>query len=232
MIAAKTKDLHKLYYTGTLEVPALKGIDIEINHSEFSSITGSPGSGKTTLLNILGCLDTPSNGQVFLENNNVSMLSPDEQADIRNFNIGFISQTFLLVPTLTIFENVELPLLVQKKLSAGERKEVVMNMLEQVEISDLAHRKPAEINGGQKQMAAIARAMVKIPKIILADDPTANLDSRTSELIVNLMLQFNKKTKTTFIFSSNDPVIMKHADRLIKIHNGKVESDEVSCLYI
>jgi putative ABC transport system ATP-binding protein len=226
MAVAKTKDLFKHYYIGKLEVPALKGIDLEINQGEFISIAGPSGSGKTTLLNILGCLDKPSQGQVFINENDVSTLSANEQATIRNFNIGFIFQTFNLIPVLTAFENVEFPLLLQKNLSSQERHQKVMQMLAQVDIAELAHRKPNEMSGGQQQRVAIARALVKNPKLILADEPTANLDSKTGETIINLMLTLNKKTKTTFIFSTHDPLVMKYANRLIRIHDGKIESDK------
>jgi len=207
----------KHYKVGKVEVPALRGVTISIEPGEFTSIAGPSGSGKTTMLNLFGCLDKPSKGKVFIGEQNVARLSSNQLADVRNHNLGFIFQTFNLIPVLSAFENVEFPLILLKKGSARARKEKVMQALEDVGIKDLAKRKPNEMSGGQMQRVAIARALVKDPKIVLADEPTANLDSVTGEGILKLMREMNQKTKTTFIFSTHDKMVMNYAKRLFKI---------------
>jgi putative ABC transport system ATP-binding protein len=201
-------------------------VSLAIEEGEFISIAGPSGSGKTTMLNLFGCLDKPTDGRVFIDSRNVARLSSNKLADVRNSNLGFIFQTFNLIPVLSAFENVEFPLILLKQHNAKQRKEKVMKALEDVGIADLAKRKPMEMSGGQQQRVAIARALVKDPKIILADEPTANLDSVTGEGILKLMLDMNQKTKSTFIFSTHDPMVMGFARRLVKVHDGKVQSDE------
>lgn len=222
----KMENVLKNYKVGKVELPALRGLSALIEKGEFAAIAGPSGSGKTTILNLLGCLDKPSGGKVFIEEHDVITLSPDEQADVRNHHIGFIFQTFNLIPVLTAFENVEFPLILLKKSSPAERKEKVMNMLAGVGIEDLANRKPNEMSGGQQQRVAIARALVKNPDYVLADEPTANIDTKTGHEILDLMQQMNEKLGTTFIFSTHDPQVMQHAKRLVKIRDGQIESDE------
>ncbi|MEE8637833.1 MAG: ABC transporter ATP-binding protein [Candidatus Margulisiibacteriota bacterium] len=226
MAIAMMENVVKHYKIGKVEVPALRGISLSIEEGDFASIAGPSGSGKTTMLNLFGCLDKPSGGRVYLNERDVSKFSSNKLADIRNHNLGFIFQTFNLIPVLTAFENVEFPLILLKKGKPKERKESVMNMLTQVGIGELAKRKPSEMSGGQQQRVAIARALVKGPKVVLADEPTANLDSVTGEGILKLMKEMNQRTKTTFIFSTHDPMVMGYARRLIRVHDGKIQSDE------
>ncbi|MFH1709497.1 MAG: ABC transporter ATP-binding protein [bacterium] len=216
----------KSYKVGEIEVPALRGISFKIEKGEFTAIAGPSGSGKTTLLNIFGCLDRPTSGTVLIEEHDTIKLKPDELADVRNRHIGFIFQTFNLIPVLTAFENVEFPLVLLKIKDPKERKERVMKALTDVKIGELAGRKPSEMSGGQQQRVAIARALVKGPDYVLADEPTANIDTKTGHEILDLMLSMNETKKTTFIFSTHDPKVMERAKRLIKIRDGQVESDE------
>ncbi|MBU0671765.1 MAG: ABC transporter ATP-binding protein [Candidatus Margulisbacteria bacterium] len=216
----------KNYRVGKIEVPALRGVSVSIEEGEFVSLAGPSGSGKTTMLNLFGCLDKPTEGKVYIEDRSVANFSSNKLADVRNQKLGFVFQTFNLIPVLSAFENVEFPLILLKADKPKQRKEKVMNILAEVGIADLANRKPMEMSGGQQQRVAIARALVKNPQIVLADEPTANLDSVTGEDILKLMLEMNQKTKTTFIFSTHDPMVMGYARRLIKVHDGKVQSDE------
>jgi len=226
MPIAKMEDVIKNYKIGKVEVPALRGVSLAIDEGEFVSIAGPSGSGKTTMLNLFGCLDKPSDGRVYIGEQNIVRMSSNKLADVRNRNLGFVFQTFNLIPVLTAFENVEFPLILLKLKKEKERKEKVMSMLAEVGIADLAKRKPSEMSGGQQQRVAIARALVKNPKIVLADEPTANLDSVTGESILKLMVEMNQKTKTTFIFSTHDPMVMGYARRLVKVHDGQVQTDE------
>ena len=222
----KMENVVKNYKVGKIEVPAIRGVTFSIEKGEFSAIAGPSGSGKTTLLNLFGCLDKPTSGSVFIEQHDIIKLSSDQLADVRNHHIGFIFQTFNLIPVFTAFENVEFPLVVLKKGSPGERKDMVMKMLGEVGIAELAGRKPSEMSGGQQQRVAIARALVKGPDYVLADEPTANLDSKTGHGILDLMQEMNRKTGTTFIFSTHDPMVMGYARRLITVHDGKIQKDE------
>jgi len=226
MSIVKMEKVVKNYHVGKVEVPALRGISISIEEGDFASIAGPSGSGKTTLLNLFGCLDKPTEGTIYIANQDVSKLSSDQLANIRNRNLSFIFQTFNLIPVLTAFENVEFSLILLKVGGPKQRRDMVIKILAEVGIAELANRKPNEMSGGQQQRVAIARALVKNPKVVLADEPTANLDSKTGEDILKLMLEMNQKTKTTFIFSTHDPMVMNYARRLIKLHDGRIESDE------
>jgi putative ABC transport system ATP-binding protein len=225
MPAVKLDNVVKSYKVGKVEVPALRGISFSIEKGEFTAIAGPSGSGKSTLLNLFGCLDKPTSGTVFVEERNIMRLSSDELAGVRNRHIGFIFQSFNLIPVLTAFENVEFPLILLKEQSASQRKNKVMSMLKSLGIEELAGRKPAEMSGGQQQRVAIARALVKNPDYVLADEPTANLDTKTGHEILDLMLKINEAIKTTFIFSTHDPKVMEMAHRLIKIRDGQIEDD-------
>jgi len=226
MAVVEMKNVVKNYKIGKIEVPAVRGMTFAVDKGEFVVIAGPSGSGKTTLLNLFGCLDKPTSGTVFIEEHDIIKLSPDELADVRNSHIGFIFQTFNLIPVLTAFENVEFPLILLKEKDPKERKEKVMKILEEVKIADLANRRPTEMSGGQQQRVAIARALVKGPDYVLADEPTANLDTKTGHEILDQMYEMNKKKGTTFIFSTHDPLVMQHAKRIIRIRDGKIESDE------
>lgn len=203
---------------------ALKKLDLSIQEAEFTGIVGPSGSGKTTLLNIIGSLDKPSTGDATVLGKEIKSLSHKEAASLRNFNIGFIFQVFNLLPVYTVFENVEFALLLQKK-SALERKKAVMKALEWVGLEDQADKRPDKLSGGESQRVAIARAMVKTPKIVLADEPTANLDSENAHGILKTMKKLNKDLGTTFLFSTHDEKVMGYLDRIIHLRDGRIEKD-------
>ncbi len=226
MAVGKFEDVTKVYKLGKVEVPALKDVSISIDEGEFLSIAGPSGSGKTTVLNLMGCLDKPTSGKVYLDDRDVSGLDRGELADIRNEGIGFVFQYFNLVPVLTAFENVELPLILLRKASARERREMVESILEEVGLGELGNRRPNELSGGQQQRVAVARALVKRPKLVLADEPTANLDSETGEGLLKLRSDMNDRYNIAFVFSTHDGMVMDYARRLIRLHDGRVESDE------
>jgi putative ABC transport system ATP-binding protein len=220
------RDIQKIYQKGSVSVEALKGINLLIEKGEFLSIMGPSGSGKTTLLNIIGCLDVPTKGEVIYDGVALKNLKEDELSEYRKKNIGFIFQSYNLIPVLTVKENIELPLVVEKKLSPAEREKRVMELIEAVGLKGMEGRYPRELSGGQEQRVAIARALVKKPILVLADEPTANLDSVTAEEIIEIMKQMNEIEKTTFIFSTHDPRVEKHAKRLIILKDGQIASDE------
>ncbi|MBN2381063.1 ABC transporter ATP-binding protein [candidate division WOR-3 bacterium] len=218
------KDLVKDYETGKVTTKALRGIDLEIAEGEFLSIAGPSGSGKTTLLNIIGCLDSPTEGTVSLNSTNLEDLKKKERAELRKDSIGFIFQSFNLIPVLTAFENVEIPLILLN-WDKAKRKEAVEKILIDVGLKEYIHRRPLAMSGGQQQRVAVARALVKEPKLILADEPTANLDSTTGKSTLELMRKLNEKHDSTFIFSTHDKMVMDFADRLIILKDGKISSD-------
>ncbi len=221
----ETIDLHKDYKVGKVLFPALRGIDMKIKDGEFTAIAGPSGSGKTTLLNIIGCLDMPTKGKVMINSTNVTELTPKDKAELRKKQIGFVFQTFNLIPVLTAFENVELPLILLD-MPAEDKKEKVVNILKEVGLEDFINRKPNEMSGGQQQRVAIARALVKNPSMVLADEPTANLDSTTATEILSLMKELNNRLKTTFIFSTHDFLVMDFAARIVKLRDGKIAGEE------
>ena len=225
-VICQVLNVTKDYHVGKTIVPALRGIDLQVDQGEFMAIAGPSGSGKTTLLNLVGSLDRPSQGTIEVAGTELTTLSDKQLADFRNYHLGFVFQTFNLIPVLSAFENVEFPLLLQKTAPA-QRKEKVEKLLLQVGLQDLMKRLPAELSGGQQQRVAVARALIKNPKIILADEPTANLDSGTSEEILQLMRQMNQQLKTTFIFSTHDPLVMRYAHRLVEIRDGLIKHDRV-----
>lgn len=221
----EVRGLHKSYKVGKVLFPALRGINMKIEDGEFTAIAGPSGSGKTTLLNIIGCLDTPTKGQVLINNMDTGNLTTKEKAELRKKEIGFVFQTFNLIPVLTAYENVELPLILLD-MSAENKKDRVVNILKEVGLEEFIDRRPNEMSGGQQQRVAIARALVKGPSMVLADEPTANLDSTTATEILELMRELNEKLKTTFIFSTHDFLVMDFASRLIKLRDGKIAGDE------
>ncbi|HPC37954.1 MAG TPA: ABC transporter ATP-binding protein [Exilispira sp.] len=212
----------KVYMLDKTEVHALRGVNIAIKEGEFVCIAGPSGSGKTTILNLIGCIDKPTEGTVLIDNEDVSKFDDKKLTNYRLNKLGFIFQSFNLIPVLNVYENIEFPLLLQKNISKDERKERVMKLIKEVGLEDRIKNKPSELSGGQRQRVAIARALVTKPVIVLADEPTANLDSETGDKIISLMKEINEIEKTTFIFSTHDPDIMKHAQRVIRIHDGKV----------
>ncbi|MBO8131944.1 MAG: ABC transporter ATP-binding protein [Candidatus Marinimicrobia bacterium] len=222
---ASMKNVTKIYSTGEVAVTALKNISIDIEKCEFISIAGPSGSGKTTFMNILGTLDKPTEGSVFFDSIDVTKLSKDRCAKLRRDQIGFVFQTYNLIPVLTALENVEFPLVLMGKHSKKERRERAIEMLRNVGLAEYINRKPSEMSGGQQQRVAIARALVKEPKLVLADEPTANLDSRTGAEVLEIMLKMNEKLGTTFIFATHDKMVMDFAKRLINLHDGEIVED-------
>lgn len=216
--------LVKRFPVGSGSFTALHDITLSFDKGEFAGLVGPSGSGKTTLLNIIGSLDNPTEGDVIVMGQSVSSLSHKQSAKLRNYHIGFIFQTYNLLHVYTVFENVEFALLLQKK-SAGERGKAVMEALEWVGLADKARSKPAQLSGGESQRVSIARAIVKRPQIILADEPSANLDAKNSHHIVQTMKQLNKELKTTFIFSTHDEKVMQYLDRIVHLKDGTVEKD-------
>jgi putative ABC transport system ATP-binding protein len=216
----------KSYKLGEVEVPALRSVSLEVCEGEFLSIAGPSGSGKTTLLNMIGCVDTPTSGSVVVAGQDTNRLSDRALTSLRLRNIGFIFQSFNLVPVLSVFRNVEIPLLLQGNLSKAQRRSRVRELLDQVGLGDHEKHRPAELSGGQRQRVAIARALVARPQIVLADEPTANLDSVTGEAIIDLMKHLNRTERTTFVFSTHDAKVMAQASTVVKLADGRLISHE------
>ncbi len=217
--------VEKIYQQGKVEVPALRGIDLTITSGEFTTIFGPSGSGKTTLLNMIGCLDKPTRGEILFAGEKLGRKNDKELADLRRHNIGFIFQSYNLIPVLTAYENIEFAIRLLD-VDKSTIKEKVMHILAEVGLGGMEDRRPNELSGGQKQRVAIARALVKEPKLVLADEPTANIDSKTSTEVLELMLKMNQELNTTFIFSTHDPQVMEYAQRLVEIKDGMVSKDE------
>ncbi len=220
----KIEKLTKRFPVGKAEFTALRDVVATFGTGEFAGLVGPSGSGKTTLLNIIGSLDTPSEGEVEVLGKSVSKLSHKESAMLRNHHIGFIFQTYNLLPVYTVYENVEFALLLQK-MSGSQRKKAVMDALEWVGLTDKVRSTPSMLSGGECQRVAIARSMVKRPEIVLADEPTANLDSDNSHHILNTMKNLNRELKTTFIFATHDEKVMQYLDRKISLQDGKIVKD-------
>ena len=221
----KINDLVKQFPVGKGHFTALNKINLSFGKGEFAGFVGPSGSGKTTLLNIIGSLDTPSEGSTIVMDQSISELSHKQAARLRNMYIGFIFQTYNLLPVYTVFENVEFSLLLQN-ISASERKKAVMEALEWVGLTDKVKSKPNMLSGGECQRVAIARSMVKKPEIVLADEPTANLDSKNSHHILQTMKKLNKELNVTFIFATHDEKVMKYLNRIVTLEDGKVVSDK------
>ncbi len=219
------QNLTKKFPMGLSEFTALKGINLTFSRGEFSGIVGPSGSGKTTLLNIMGLLDNPTDGKAIVLGSSSSDLTVREAALIRRKHMGFIFQTYNLLPVYTVFENVEFPLLLLK-MSSGERRKAVLEALEWVGLSDKTDSRPAQLSGGECQRVAIARAMVKQPDIVLADEPTANLDAANSHNILQMMLKLNKEFNTTFLFATHDDKVISYLERKITLVDGKISKDE------
>lgn len=224
-VVASLKAVHKTYPLGELEVKALRGVDMAIDEGEFTVIMGPSGSGKSTLLNLLGCIDLASAGSVEICGHNTADKSEKELAALRRDNIGFIFQAFNLIPVLSVYENVEYALIL-KKSPESERADLVERIIDQVGLTPHKHHRPNQLSGGQRQRVAIARALVTQPRIVLADEPTANLDSATGRSILQLMQRMNDLYKTTFIFATHDPDVLSFARRTIRIHDGKIQADK------
>ena len=216
------ENVSKEYSLGEQHVQALRNISLNIDDGEFLAIAGPSGSGKSTLLNLIGCIDTPSQGKILINGQDVSGKTPDELSELRARTIGFIFQTFNLFPVLSAEENIEYPLLQFNELSSTERHNRVVKFLDIVGLSKYSHHRPNQLSGGQRQRVAIARALATQPKIVLADEPTANLDHHTGEGILQLMKEINGNFHTTFIFSTHDSRVMAMANRLIQIEDGQI----------
>ena len=223
MKSARLVDVHKEYMLGTTRVPALRGVSLAIEPGEFVAVAGPSGSGKSTLLNLVGCLDHPTSGQVYVGDVDVATLDDDALSDLRARTIGFIFQTFNLIPVLSALENVEFPLLFQGAVKDSRAR--AEKALGAVGLNGLGRHRPDELSGGQRQRVAVARALATDPAIVLADEPTANLDSATGEAIISLMLEINRKQGTTFLFSTHDPRVMVHASRVIRLADGRIETE-------
>jgi putative ABC transport system ATP-binding protein len=220
----------KEYHLGNVVVPALRGVSLQVNQGDFISIAGPSGSGKTTLLNLIGCVDTATAGEVLVASKNTATLNDRELTDLRLHTLGFIFQSFNLVSVLSVFQNVEFPLLLQGGMSAHDRRVRVDAILDQVGLSGHKKHRPNELSGGQRQRVAVARALVTRPKIVLADEPTANLDSATGQNIIDLMKDLNKSEGTTFIFSTHDQKVLKHANTVFYLADGLITGNEAQTL--
>jgi len=222
----EARDLTREYSHGRMTVPALRGVDLDIEAGEFTAVAGPSGSGKTTLLNLIGCLDRPTRGRLVIDGDDVAGYKPSELASLRREKIGFVFQTYNLVPVLTAYENVELPLVLLGRHTRVEIRDRVMSMLSEVGLAGFENRRPMDLSGGQQQRVAIARALVKQPSLVLADEPTANLDSENSQAILALMKTMNETRGATYLFSSHDPLVIGYARRLVQMRDGNIVLDE------
>src|SRR6266545_778080 len=220
----RLEDVHRIYRLGETEVPALRGVSLELHAGELTAVVGPSGSGKSTLLNLVGCIDEPDRGRVLVEGIDAATLGDDERSRLRNRKIGFIFQSFNLVPVLDVYENVELPLLVHSHLSKAERRDRVLRAIDDVGLHELARHPPDKLSGGQRQRVAIARALVTQPILVLADEPTANLDSETARRIVDLMVDLNDRRQTTFLFSTHDEKLMARVGRHVHLRDGRIDA--------
>lgn len=224
-----TRGLKKTYHDNGVPVEAVRGVDFTLTRGEFTAIIGPSGSGKTTFLNLMAGLDTPTDGEVELSGRLISNMSGKELSNYRRDHIGFIFQAYNLFPVLTVEENIEYIMLLQG-IRKKERHERVMNILKQVELEDYADRLPSKLSGGQQQRVAVARAMVSKPKLIIADEPTANLDSKTSGDLLDMMRKLNEKTGMTFLFSTHDEIVMKRARKVVTLRDGLLDTAEESLI--
>ena len=221
MEVTKIENVTRTYKIGKVETRALRGVSVSIENGEFTALVGPSGSGKTTLLQLIGCLDQPTSGHVYVNGKDVSKLNRNQRADMRRGTIGFIFQFFALIPTLTAYENIELPLLLIGQ-SPEERKERVTALLESVDLKDRSHHRPDQLSGGQQQRVAIARALATKPSLILADEPTANLDTVNGQQVMETMTKLNQETGVTFIFATHDPRVIQYARRIITLQDGLI----------
>ena len=222
MSLIRMENVTKTYQTGEVSVTALKNIDIEIDKGSFVSFIGPSGSGKTTMLNLIGCLDKPTEGDVFVNEVQINHLDRKKSAKFRGDTLGFVFQNFNLIPVLTVYENVEYPLLMVKNVPAEERRSSVLDLLGKVNMLDQKDKYPNQISGGQKQRVAVARALVTNPSVVLADEPTANLDHKTALRVIEIMHQMKTDLGTTFIFSTHDPKIVGNAEIIYTLEDGEI----------
>jgi putative ABC transport system ATP-binding protein len=224
MEVAKVENVTRTFKIGTVETRALRGIDLAVNSGEFTALIGPSGSGKTTLLQLLGCLDLPTSGTVVINDTDVTKLSRNQRADLRKGTLGFIFQFFALIPTLTSYENIEMPLLLNAQPSM-QRRERVMELLNAVGLMDRAHHRPDQLSGGEQQRVAVARALSTNPKLVLADEPTANLDTENGRQVMEIMSRLNKETGVTFIFATHDTRVINYAGRVVSLQDGLIVKD-------
>jgi putative ABC transport system ATP-binding protein len=224
MQVIQLQDVTRIYRIGEVDTQALRGVTLDVQEGEFGAIVGPSGSGKTTMLQLMGCLDRPTSGRVFVNGKEVTQLSPNKRADLRKGTIGFVFQFFALIPGLTAYENVELPLLLIGE-KAGERRARVKELLEAVGLSARARHRPDQMSGGEQQRVAIARALAAHPVLVLADEPTANLDTENGRQVMEIMQRLNKETGTTFIFATHDPRVIPFARRTVELRDGKIARD-------
>ncbi len=225
MSLIKVENLKKDYQDGKTIVQALRGVDLVIEEGEFAALAGPSGSGKTTLLNLVGAIDTPTSGTVTVRGQEISGMRPSQLHGLRLHHLGFVFQAYNLIPVLSARENVEFTMLLQG-VAPAERKRRSMEILDQVGLADQADRRPTALSGGQQQRVAVARAIVTRPGIVLADEPTANLDSQTGADLLDLMKRLNAEQQVTFLFSTHDPMVMDYSRRLVRLHDGTIHSDE------
>jgi putative ABC transport system ATP-binding protein len=224
MEVVKIDNVARVYKVGKVETQALRGVNLSIESGEFTALVGPSGSGKTTLLQMIGCLDQPTSGIVCINNKDVTRLNRNQRADMRRGTIGFIFQFFALIPTLTAYENVEMPLLLNGH-TAKERRDRVMELLKAVDLADRANNRPDQLSGGQQQRVAVARALAPKPTLILADEPTANLDTTNGHQVMDIMKKLNKETGVTFVFATHDPRVISYADRVVTLQDGVITKD-------
>jgi putative ABC transport system ATP-binding protein len=224
MEVVKIENITRVYQVGKIETQALRGVNLSIKNGEFTALVGPSGSGKTTLLQMIGCLDQPTSGHVFINEKEVTKLNRNQRADMRRGHIGFIFQFFALIPTLSAYENIEMPLLLNGH-NAKERHERVTELLKAVDLADRANNRPDQLSGGQQQRVAIARALATKPALILADEPTANLDTANGHQVMDIMKKLNKETGVTFVFATHDPRVISYAERVVTLEDGLVVKD-------
>jgi putative ABC transport system ATP-binding protein len=221
MDVVKVENITRVFKIGKMETQALRGVNLNIENGEFTALVGPSGSGKTTLLQMIGCLDQPTSGKVIINGQDVTRLNRNQRADMRRGTLGFIFQFFALIPTLNAYENIEMPLLLTGQ-PAGDRRERVKQLLEAVGLTDRANNRPDQMSGGQQQRVAIARALATKPALILADEPTANLDTANGEQVMEIMTRLNKETGVTFVFATHDPRVIKYARRVVTLRDGLI----------
>ena len=224
MEVVKVENVTRIFKVGDVETQALNTVSLSIENGEFTALVGPSGSGKTTLLQLIGCLDQPTSGLIYINGKEVSKLNRNQRADMRRGSLGFIFQFFALIPTLTAYENIEMPLLLNGDKPA-QRRESVAQLLEAVDLADRAHHRPDQLSGGQQQRVAIARALATKPALILADEPTANLDTNNGKQIMEIMVRLNQETGVTFVFATHDPRVIKYARRVITLQDGVIAAN-------
>jgi len=225
MEVARVENVQRIYKIGGVETLALRGVNLSVESGEFTALVGPSGSGKTTLLQLIGCLDQPNSGQVYINGKDVSKLSRSQRADVRRESIGFVFQFFALIPTLTAYENVEMPLLMNG-VNNNERQSRVRQLLDAVDLGKWSGHRPDQLSGGQQQRVAIARALATRPSLILADEPTANLDTPNGKQVMDIMARLNRETGVTFVFATHDTRVIDYARRIVTLRDGQIVDDQ------